>query len=163
MGITNPAECRIFDEADGTEIDDDECLALCDNSRIYIVGAEWTPATIWPVFSPTVTPPPADVASPVAMPVTACCSESSVEESMTYEHSDWTDTELDVGLEIMTSTPNPKEHDLTVCNDDTPDERVDQSTDSETSQTLGKRSLLEELSGFEIKKRKIDGKDSYFY
>ena len=157
LGITNPIECRIFDEADGTEYDDDECLALCDNSRIYILGAEWTPATSSPVLSPA----SADVFSPVTVtvPVTASCPESSTEESIIYEHSDWTDTELDAGFEIKT-TPNPKDDDLIVCKDDTPDDRANESTDPETSQTFGKRSFLEELSEGEIKKRKIEGMDS---
>ena len=136
MGITNPIECRIFDEADGTEIDDDKCLALCNNSRIYILGAEWTPATSLLVLSPTATPLSADVFSPVTVPVTASCPESSTEESFIYEHSDWTDTELDAGFEIMTSTPNPKDDDLIVCKDETPDDRANESTDPKTSQTL---------------------------
>ena len=55
---------------------------------------------------------------------------------------------------------NPKDDDLIVCKDDTPDDRANESTDPETSQTLGKRSLLEELSGGVIKKRKIVGMDS---
>ncbi len=46
MGITDTNANRLFDEADGTEIDDDECLEFYDNSRILVIGAEWKPAVL---------------------------------------------------------------------------------------------------------------------
>ena len=44
MGITDTNANKLFDEVDGTEIDDDECLEFYDNSRILVIGAEWKPA-----------------------------------------------------------------------------------------------------------------------
>lgn len=40
--------CKVFDESDGTEIDDDECLLACDKGTVLILGTEWKPAPVSP-------------------------------------------------------------------------------------------------------------------
>lgn len=37
------ADCKVFDEADGTEIDDDECLSAYEKGSIFILGSQWKP------------------------------------------------------------------------------------------------------------------------
>ncbi len=43
LGLTDPAACQVFDEKDGTEIDDDECLAEYEKGSVFIIGKEWKP------------------------------------------------------------------------------------------------------------------------
>ena len=116
MGIRDVEECRVYDEVDGTEIDDDECLALCDNSRVYVIGAEWKPATSSPVPSPVVSPASTAVSKPVtaisfdASPVSAGAGSVIINEAegsgeMSESSIDGYDNWMETDIDIITSTP----------------------------------------------------------
>ena len=34
-------ECSVFEEADGTEVDDDECLLAYGEKTLFILGSQW--------------------------------------------------------------------------------------------------------------------------
>jgi hypothetical protein len=38
-------DCLIFDEKDGTEVDDDECLMDYEKGSIFVVGKQWSPSS----------------------------------------------------------------------------------------------------------------------
>ena len=45
VGLVNSCgEYKVFDEADGTEIDDDECLLSYKKGAVFIIGKEWRAA-----------------------------------------------------------------------------------------------------------------------
>ncbi len=155
LGITDPTECRVFDEIDGTEIDD--CLALCDNSRVYVMGAEWNPP---PASSPFSSPVGSTMATSVLSPVTTISQNDAppidsviireaegsgeISDSSIGGYGDW----MDFGSEMLTSTPSPKG----------PSEDKILQQQEDTGQTskdcnVRKRSLLEDLVEREIKKK----------
>ena len=190
MGITDPADCSVFDEADGTEIDDDECLALYDNTPIFIIGAEWKPVAS-PVPSPVASlvktsvslsvassPPTTPVTFPDVASVVFPISETfdaddSTSETSVGGYKSW----IDHGFDMFTSTP---------CTTESSDEgkpdgdclqqleetahvqpsdhgSISQQVDTSCStahrdSNKRKKSVMEEVLGSELKKKKIDGK-----
>ena len=42
--VDSCGEYKVFDEADGTEIDDDECLLSYEKGAVFIIGKEWRAA-----------------------------------------------------------------------------------------------------------------------
>ena len=173
LGIRDVEECWVYDEVDGTEIDDDECLALCDNSRVYVIGAEWKPAASSPVPSPVVSPASTAVSKPVtaisfdASPVSAGAGSVIINEAegsgeMSEYSIDGYDNWMEADIDIITSTPNTKDP-----SEDKPAKQQDEIAVPEQDKEAGetskdyvlKRSLLGELEGSEIKKKKVDGKD----
>ncbi|CAB4019484.1 Hypothetical predicted protein [Paramuricea clavata] len=157
----------MYDEVDGTEINDDECLALCDNSRVYVIGAEWKPAASSPVPSPVVSSATTAVSKPVtatsfdASPVSSVIineAEGSGEmsESSIGGYDNWMETDID----IITSTPNTKDPSEEKPAKQVQDEIVVPEQEKEAGETsqgyVRKRSSLGELEGSEIKKKKVD-------
>ena len=112
LGIGSDQTDLKFDEADGTEYDDDERLALFDNQRILVIGRNWTPSVA--CLDPS---PIADI--PVSLPVTSPVFSStlasdamplgkfeSVEACSSEMSKFWTESwPTDSELEFMTSTP----------------------------------------------------------
>ena len=162
MGIRDVEECRVYDEVDGTEIDDDECLA-----------AEWKPAASSPLPSPVVSPASTAVSKPVtaisfdASPVSAGAGSVIINEAegsgeMSEYSIDGYDNWMEADIDIITSTPNTKDP-----SEDKPAKQQDEIAVPEQDKEAGetskdyvlKRSLLGELEGSEIKKKKVDGKD----
>ena len=46
LGLVDSCEeYKVFDEADGTEIDDDECLLSYEKGAVFIIGKEWRAAS----------------------------------------------------------------------------------------------------------------------
>lgn len=41
LGFNEDDECRVFDESDGTEIDDDDVLLSYNKGSIFVIGKEW--------------------------------------------------------------------------------------------------------------------------
>ena len=41
MNLDDCQECQVFDESDGTEVDDDECLLEYENGSVFVLGQEW--------------------------------------------------------------------------------------------------------------------------
>ena len=48
--------CKVFDESDGTEIDDDKCLLAYDKGTVFILGNAWKPDTVAPHIHPETEP-----------------------------------------------------------------------------------------------------------
>ena len=48
MGIDDDTEILVFDETDGTEVDDDESLLEYDKGSVFILGQEWKAANATP-------------------------------------------------------------------------------------------------------------------
>ena len=41
MNLDDCQECRVFDESDGTEVDDDECLLEYEKGSVFVLGQKW--------------------------------------------------------------------------------------------------------------------------
>ena len=77
MAISDQTDLKLFDEADGTEYDDDESLALFDNQRILVIGRNWTPR----VPSSGLSPIAGDI--PVSLPIASPILSSTLASSAT--------------------------------------------------------------------------------
>jgi hypothetical protein len=109
LGISDQTDLKLFDEFDGTEYDDDECLALFDNQRVMLLCKKWTPVPSSDVSSATrgipVTMPIASPVSsqPVSPPFASSVDKTAASsETMPCWSESW--TELDE-CEFITSTP----------------------------------------------------------
>lgn len=49
LRLNKKGDCFLFEEEDGTEIEDDECLLEYDKGTLFVLGSEWTPRPTVPV------------------------------------------------------------------------------------------------------------------
>ena len=190
LGLNDNVEYKVFDERDGSEIDDDECLIeYGKQGGTLVIGVQWepiattvpnlvttvnapAPATTVPVTAATTVSSTAATTAPVSVPLTVATTVATTIMSDTSFES-WQDDD------VFASTPVPFHHvddDISLATtsaafseeqgiNPTDDSGAGISSDITTAEerepsSTLKRSFFEEILFTERKKTKSDGKHS---
>ena len=95
LRLTEDKECFLFEEEDGTEIEDDDCLLEYEKGTLFLIGTEWTScSTVACKQAPQDSPKPARSPPPSEKKDWEACSQdsSTVSTGTAGDHDDNSET-----------------------------------------------------------------------
>ena len=173
LEINNPADLKVFDESDGTEIDDDDILAAYDKGSTFTIGEKWEPVVAVDAATPsTITiPTPSVETTTVAPNASSISSMDSADLSVSHfpEYDSWLDPEIVTSTPIYSRNETPKEEDdtdsdVTITSTRYSSvEKESQAQELPSTSRRSKRVLLEDILNDEKIKKQKNGRNIELY